>query len=73
MMVLALALGYFAFDKFVLDPARDAELVEETSQVTSDLVDGVAFFPTIPNERHLGIREISSRSLLHLQHLILNS
>ena len=25
MIVLALALGYFAFDKFVLDPARDAE------------------------------------------------
>ena len=30
--VLALALGYFAFDKFVLDPARDAVLVEETTQ-----------------------------------------
>ena len=26
MVVLALALGYFAFDKFVLDPARDAEI-----------------------------------------------
>jgi TolB-like protein/cytochrome c-type biogenesis protein CcmH/NrfG len=32
MMVLALALGYFAIDKFVLDPARDLELVEETVQ-----------------------------------------
>jgi adenylate cyclase len=32
LVVLALALGYFAFDKFVLDPARDAELVEETVQ-----------------------------------------
>jgi len=32
MMVLALALGFFAFDKFVLDPARDLELVEETAQ-----------------------------------------
>jgi len=31
-VLLALALGYFAFDKFVLDPARDAELVEETAQ-----------------------------------------
>jgi len=31
-LVLALALGYFAFDKFVLDPARDAALVEETAQ-----------------------------------------
>jgi len=32
MVMLALALGYFAFDKFVLAPARDAELVEETTQ-----------------------------------------
>jgi TolB-like protein len=32
LVVLALALAYFAFDKFVLDPVRDAELVEETEQ-----------------------------------------
>jgi TolB-like protein len=32
MVLLALALGYFTFDKFILDPARDAELVEETAQ-----------------------------------------
>lgn len=32
MVVLAIALGYFAFDKFVLDPARDSVLVEETTQ-----------------------------------------
>jgi TolB-like protein/exonuclease VII small subunit len=31
-VLLVLAVGYFAFDKFVLDPARDAELVEETAQ-----------------------------------------
>jgi TolB-like protein/Flp pilus assembly protein TadD len=31
-VLLALALGYFAFDKFVLEPARDADLVEETAQ-----------------------------------------
>lgn len=31
-VLLALALGYFAFDKFVLDPARDADLVEKTAQ-----------------------------------------
>jgi TolB-like protein/predicted Zn-dependent protease len=31
-VLLALALGYFAFDRFVLDPARDAALVEETAQ-----------------------------------------
>lgn len=28
MVVLALALGYFAFDKFVLDPARDVDIAE---------------------------------------------
>ena len=28
-VILALALGYFAFDKFVLEPARDNELTEE--------------------------------------------
>ena len=27
-VVLALALGFFAFDKFVLDPARDADIAE---------------------------------------------
>jgi adenylate cyclase len=30
--LLTLALGYFAVDKFVLDPARDAELVEKATQ-----------------------------------------
>jgi TolB-like protein len=29
MLVLALAVGFFAFDKFVLDPGRDAELAEQ--------------------------------------------
>jgi len=29
--LLLLALGYFAYDKFVLDPTRDAELVEATA------------------------------------------
>ena len=31
MVVLALALGYFAFDKFVLDPARDLEMIGEAT------------------------------------------
>ena len=31
-IVLALALGYFAFDKFVLDPARDISLQEAAEQ-----------------------------------------
>jgi adenylate cyclase len=32
LLVLALALGYFAFDKFVLDPARDVEIAEDARQ-----------------------------------------
>jgi len=41
MVVLAVALGFFAFDKFVLDPQRDAELVAETAQqVRSDALVG---------------------------------
>ncbi len=32
MAVMVLALGYFAFDKFVLDPSRDAELVQTTTE-----------------------------------------
>ena len=31
-VLLALALGYFAFDKFVLEPARVSDLMEETAQ-----------------------------------------
>jgi len=32
MLVLALALGYFAFDKFVLDPAEDVQIAESAHQ-----------------------------------------
>jgi TolB-like protein/Tfp pilus assembly protein PilF len=32
MVVLALALGYFAFDKFVLDPAEDFQIAESAHQ-----------------------------------------
>ncbi len=32
-VLLVLAVGYFAFDKFVLEPARVAEIVEETAQL----------------------------------------
>ncbi|MEP0200803.1 MAG: hypothetical protein ABJ084_00025 [Halioglobus sp.] len=34
MLGLALAVGLFAFDKFVLDPKRDADLVQETAETT---------------------------------------
>ena len=36
MVVLLLALGYFAFDKFVLSPARDAALVKATTQAITE-------------------------------------
>jgi len=32
MVTLALAVGYFAFDKFVLDPAEDVEIAQEAEQ-----------------------------------------
>jgi len=36
-IVLALGMAYFAFDKFVLDPARDAEIIEtETERARSE-------------------------------------
>ena len=36
MVVLALAVGFFAFDKFVLDPARDAAEIEVAVQVAQE-------------------------------------
>ncbi len=36
MGVLVLALGYFAYDKFILDPKRDAALVESMKQAVSE-------------------------------------
>lgn len=35
-VVLALALGYFAFDKFVLDPARDAEIAQTSAKAGAE-------------------------------------
>jgi len=34
--MLVVALGYFAFDKFVLDPSRDAELVRTTTEAVTE-------------------------------------
>ncbi len=34
--VLVLALGYFAFDKFVLDTSRDAELMQTTTEAVTE-------------------------------------
>ncbi len=40
-VVLVLALGFFAFDKFVLDPSRDAELVQATTEAINEQADSV--------------------------------
>jgi TolB-like protein/Flp pilus assembly protein TadD len=34
--ILVLALAYFSFDKFVLDPTRDAELVQATTEAVTE-------------------------------------
>jgi TolB-like protein/Flp pilus assembly protein TadD len=36
--LLVLGLGYFAYDKFVLDPSRDAELVQSTTKAVTEQV-----------------------------------
>lgn len=65
MVLLAVALGYFAFDKFVLDPSRDAELVEETTQqVRSD-----ALLESFTTTEHIVVTDpisIEGRSLYRL-------
>ncbi len=35
---LVLALGFFAFDKFVLDPSRDADLIQTTTEAVTEQV-----------------------------------
>jgi adenylate cyclase len=37
-IALVAALGYFAYDKFVLDPQRDAALMEAVSQQTAEII-----------------------------------
>jgi TolB-like protein/cytochrome c-type biogenesis protein CcmH/NrfG len=36
--LLVLGLGYFAYDKFVLDPSRDAELVQATTEAVTEQI-----------------------------------
>ena len=52
MVVLALALAYFAVDKFVLSPQREAELVESATQAGAEkaLEEERAKAAAIPNE-----------------------
>ena len=39
--VLIVALAYFAYDKFVLDPSRDAELVQAITETVAEQVTGI--------------------------------
>ena len=48
MVVLILALGFFAFDKFVLGPKRDAQLVKET-QLAAEQTAGPAMTGSVPD------------------------
>ncbi len=50
MVVLALALGYFAFDKFVLDPARDESKIAAATQAARR-----AAGPTAPEDRSVAV------------------
>jgi TolB-like protein len=45
--LLVAALGYFAFDKFVLDPSRDAELVQTTAEAVIEKVNETGNFGTV--------------------------
>ena len=47
--VLALALTVFAFDKWVLEPSRDAELVQATTEAVTEQASPAAAAPMTPN------------------------
>jgi TolB-like protein len=53
--LLVLALGYFAFDKFVLDPQRDAELVSATQEATEQTMTAAAQKPDAPEDNSIAV------------------
>jgi TolB-like protein/Tfp pilus assembly protein PilF len=62
--LLVMALGYFIFDKFVLDPQRDAELVK-TSQALSESIETAAISPLehdSPDKRSIAVIPFINRS-----------
>ncbi|NNE04398.1 MAG: hypothetical protein HKN15_01560 [Xanthomonadales bacterium] len=52
---LALALGYFAFDKFVLDPKRDAELVSTVQQQATEARTEPAIDASGPDDNSIAV------------------
>jgi TolB-like protein len=53
--LLVMALGYFAFDKFVLDPKRDAELVSQTQQQAVESASEEAAEESGPDENSIAV------------------
>ena len=53
--LLVVALGYFAFDKFVLDPKRDAELVSATQQQASETAVEARSDEPAPDENSIAV------------------
>jgi TolB-like protein/Tfp pilus assembly protein PilF len=53
--LLVLALGYFIFDKFVLDPRRDAELVSATQEAAGQTLAGAAPVPDAPDDNSIAV------------------
>ncbi|MFT5139026.1 MAG: adenylate cyclase [Lysobacterales bacterium] len=51
--LLVVALGYFAFDKFVLDPERDAELVSQMQEQAAETVAETE--PEGPDEKSIAV------------------
>ena len=53
--LLVLALGYFAFDKFVLDPERDAELISAAQQVSEAVTAGTGDEQQGPDKNSIAV------------------
>jgi TolB-like protein len=53
--LLVLALGYFAVDKFVLDPRRDAELVSVTQEAAQQTFAATAPVPDAPDDNSIAV------------------
>ncbi|MDX1460749.1 MAG: hypothetical protein R3348_06795 [Xanthomonadales bacterium] len=53
--LLVLAVGYFAFDKFVMDPQRDAELVSQVQQQAAEAAPETAVEDSGPDENSIAV------------------
>ncbi len=60
-VILVLALGYFSFDKFVLDPARDVEIAEIAAQAGAEQAREEARLG-MPDEKSIAVLPFINRS-----------